>query len=243
MKNSNVILFCCLFISLCFYNNSVSFSQEKQQKMKISEKNIQTNQQANNAGQKKHQALHQSGKFSQFVKKYIITDENPAFGDRQNAITVGMYGAFRNGFMNFSYPKKGVYSFDIHYVQPTKLFRVHGRISMGFFVFAGAGQFYHDRYQYMGMELYPEIIFGTKFFYVTGGIGFSYIIGNYSKLPSDRGSEMSDGNFVSTISIGHRFDKGVTVEIHIKHYSNADLGRVKAGNFVDSFGLQFGYAF
>lgn len=240
IKKYSKVLLCCVFIVFC-YCGKFAFSQETRD-TKAGKENTNVIKDAQ-AGQQANKEKQKSGKFSQFVKKYIITDENPAFGDKQNAITIGMYGAFRNGFMNFSYPKKGVYSFDIHYVQPMKLFRAHGRISMGFFVFTGAGKFYHDRYEFMGMELYPEIIFGNKFLYVTGGIGFSYIIGNYSKLPNDRGCEMSDGNLVSTISVGHRFDNGMAIELHIKHYSNADLGRVNAGNFVDSVGLQFGYAF
>ena len=90
VRKSNLILFCFAFIAL-FGFSSISFSQEKQQKIKTNERNVPMTQQVNNSNKKAKQVTQQSGVISQFVKKYIITDENPAFGDKQNAFLGGVY--------------------------------------------------------------------------------------------------------------------------------------------------------
>ena len=179
VKN-NVILFCLVFISFNCHS-FVSFSQEKKQKTQTNAKNIQIqNQKENKPETKTNAETSQSSKISQFVKKYIITDENPAFGDRRNAFLGGIYAKLHYDTKVYSHTNKGVYTATIHYAQPIKIFRAHARLSAGFFTIQGAGRDMKDKYQMYGMEIFPEIIFGNKTLYFTGGIGPSYIFAKTS---------------------------------------------------------------
>ena len=223
--------------------SSISFSQEKQQKIKTNERNVSTNQQVNNSNKKAKQVSQESGKFSQFVKKYIITDANPAFGDKQNAFLGGVYTRSDNEGTTYSHTNKGVYTATIHYAQPIKIFRAHARLSAGFFTIQGAGREMKDKYQMYGMEIFPEIMFGNRTLYFTGGIGPSYIFATTHKYSWDdkKGSHLTPFNWSSTVGIGHRFDCGVVVEIHAKHYSNGGLGKFNSG--FTSLGIVGGYTF
>ena len=101
----------------------------------------------------------------------------------------------------------------------------------------------NDKYQMYGMEIFPEIIFGNKMLYFTGGIGPSYIFATTHKYSYDdkKGSHLTPFNWSSTVGIGHRFDCGAVVEIHVKHYSNGGLGKVNSS--FTSLGIVGGYTF
>ena len=215
--NINIFL---LFIIISLFHNNKSFAQQSQDNS--------TN-----------------GKFSSFIKTYIFRDENPIFQKKMNEIYISYYASFNKGGgkeygVGEKHFERAVHSAQLHYAQPNKLLRVHGRLSVGVFTWHGVTGEYRKLYRAYGIEAIQEMIFGHPMLYVSAGIGPSFALGNKgSQHGEDRG--LTGFNFSSVVKIGHRFNSGAILEVAYHHYSNGGLGRTNKG--LDMIGMSFGYAF
>ena len=207
-------------------------------------------------------------KIKSFCEKYAFQDENPIFKDKKKMIGV-MYTYdfefFRKNNIVINEGEKVVYSEDTkprrqletlsaHFSLPNKIFSLNGRFSFGIFSMFGKEREvwrqtkYESVYIYsmqadlmlVGVEAFQELVIGRPMFYITFGVGVSYMRGKNGLKEGFQG--LTYFNFVPIASIGHRFDNGFALEIVYKHYSNGNdyNGRNKG---VNSLGLAIKYAF
>ena len=185
--------------------------------------------------------------FMRFIDKYVLPEKNPIFQDKNNELYVSYYATFNKGNERIDGVGGGafsraVHSVQIHYAQPDKFFRVHGRLSVGLFSLFGVKGVYKDLYSAYGIEVIQEMIFGHPMLYVSAGIGPSFAMGKLGKTNDAIAKDGLTGfNFSSVVKIGHRFDCGAVVELAYHHYSNGGLGERNQG--VDMIGASFGYVF
>ena len=180
-----------------------------------------------------------------FFKKYVLTEKNPIFQDKNNEFYISYYASFNRGEggdygVGTKHFERFVHSAQLHYAQPNKLLRIHGRLSVGAYTWHGVAGEYRNLYKAYGIEVIQEVFFGTSDLYVSAGIGPSFAIGKKGALDGeDRG--LTGFNFSSVIKIGHVFDCGMILELAYHHYSNGGLGRTNQG--LDMIGVAVGYVF
>ena len=191
---------------------------------------------------------------------YFVPDENPVFGSKHNMIGI-TYGYDIDREHITENIRRHLHNITFQYSRPFKFFGLHARYSAGIFAMFGYddGAIDKSKWQYrnIGVEFLPEIIVGNKEFYITAGVGVSYMFGRnliYESNNNQPGNGyylhcvgglcyngMTNFNFPITVSIGHRFENNIVVELLWKHYSNGHLGEVNYdANFV---GVSIRYVF
>lgn len=208
-------------------------------------------------------------KFVYFIKNFWAPDENPAFGQHKHMIGV-TYGYDYDRLHHRDTLGRNLNHISVQYSAPFKFFNVNGRYSFGIFTLFGkdhaALNEKNGTYKQWGIEFIPEIILGFKHFYITAGVGASYMVGTKEVSYLSKHKASSNGipttiglatgeqenqqyhydgmtyfNFALTASIGHRFNNGLVIELLWKHYSNGGLGAVNYD--VNAFGASLRYAF
>lgn len=197
-----------------------------------------------NTEQNEEQKTEQNA-FTRFIYKYVLPEKNPIFQDKTNSFDLAYYATYNSGNARIDGVGGGafsraVHSIAFHYAQPDKFFRVHGRLSVGGFVLFGVKGVYKDLYKAYGIEVIQELIFGTPMFYLSAGIGPSFMMGNMGRTANEHDG-LTGFNFSSVVKIGHRFDCGAIIELAYHHLSNGGLGRRNQG--LDMIGLSAGYVF
>ena len=225
------IVFYLFLISFSIFNN-FSYSEEKDITKKNTVNFSTKNDNINNG-------------FLSKIANTIFPDEHPIFKDKKNELYISYNVSFNKGKKSIDGEGKGlfhrkVHSFQFHYAQPNKFLRANGRISAGFFTMHGVSGAYKDLYKAYGIELIQELVFGTSMFYITAGIGPSFMLGKTGKIDGTNHG-LTGFNFSSVIRIGHRFDCGAIFELEYHHYSNGGLGKINEG--IDLIGASIGYVF
>ena len=117
--------------------------------------------------------------FGDFIEKWFIPEQNPAFGDTGHALGIQVaYDLKRHLF-----PMKDnreLYLFAIQYSGPNKFLGVHGRTSLGLSYIYGQDHWAKEqekgKYNTPIFELIQEFVIGNKYFYLTCGVGLSWVV-------------------------------------------------------------------
>ena len=159
------------------------------------------------------------------IKDIFVPEKNQIFGDTIHQVGITYFE---------HYGQRSLHMINLSYSRQNQLFGLKGRYNGEILYLFGRDKKQHIDYGAFAFQVIQEVIFGRPMFYITAGLGVNYFCG--TKI-----GDMTNFNFITQLSAGHRFDNGLIIEFVYRHYTNFNFS--SNNHPLNLFGASIKYTF